>query len=118
MTPYFADIKAILDRLVSGVDQERMKAAHHEPKFRWTTLEELKGIVVRPRGDQGREYPLIEQQLVDEKRGADTNLVRALRDPNGVSPWGQMPRRPPPGRLATPEEIALIVDWLNAGMPE
>jgi hypothetical protein len=114
----FADIQLILNTLIAGRDWQRILEAHGDPTFGWDTLEQLKGVVVRPNGDMSQSYPLIEQKLIDEKRGAETNLVKALRDAGGVGFNGRMPLSPPPGRYATPQEIQTIVDWLNAGAQE
>jgi|ERR1043166_6627338 len=114
----FGQIRQILDRLVEGRDWARIRQVHGAPQFGWGTLDQLKQTVVRPDGPDGRSYSLIDPALVKAGRGADTNLVRALRDANGVDFNGRMPFRPPPGRYATPDEIQLIIDWLNAGMPE
>ncbi len=118
-TARFLDIKAILDSLVAGCDPQGMRDKHHEPNFGWVTLEQLKNVVVQPDGSLGKSYPLIDPVLVAQKRGDETNLVKALRDRQGVEGYGQMPYGPtPPARYATSEEIQKIVDWLNAGMPE
>jgi hypothetical protein len=114
----FADVKAILDSLVAGRDYNRMRQRHNAPNFGWNTLDQLKGVIVYPDGPGGTAYPLIDMALVSAKRGEDTNLVKALRDPTGVDFYGRMPYAPPPGRYATDDEIKTIVDWLNAGMPE
>jgi hypothetical protein len=117
-TPRFLDIKAILDSLVAGCDRQRMRDKHHEPNFGWDTLDQLKRVVVRPDGPLGKSYCLIDPALVAQKKGEETNLVKALRDRQGVDGYGKMPYSPPPGRYASPEEIQAIIEWLNAGMPE
>ncbi len=118
----FADVKAILDALIVGRDPAVMRAQHNNPAFGWDTLDRLqKSFVIpdpdNPSPDNPDRYLLIEPSLVAQKRGAETSLVKALRDRQGVENYGQMPPTPP-GRHATPEEIQNIVDWLNAGMPE
>jgi hypothetical protein len=114
----FAQIKQILDALVAGCDWARMRDVHGEPNFGWNTVAQLRSVTIRPTGPSGKAYPLIDMNLVNAKQAANTNLVRALRDPNGVDFNGKMPFQAPPGRHATPTEIQLIIDWLNAGMPE
>jgi|SRR6187200_3066183 hypothetical protein len=114
----FAQIKLILDDLVAGRDWDRMREVHSEPNFGWDTVAQLCSVTIRPTGPSGQAFPLIDMNLVKAKQGANTNLVRALRDPTGVDFNGKMPFQPPPGKHATPSEIQLIVDWLNAGMPE
>ena len=114
----FAEIQALLNRLIAGRNLEDLKTVHSEPHFGWDTLAQLKSLVIRPDGPDGPAYPLIDLELVQQKRGEETNLVRALSDPTGVDSYGQMPYRPPPGRYATPEEIQTIITWLNSGMPE
>jgi hypothetical protein len=112
----FADIRAILDSLVEGVDPSNLRDIHGAPNFGWATLEQLKSVVVRPDGPSGSEFPLIDMDLVQQEKGEQTNLVLALD--GGIFPYGQMPRVPPAMRRATAEEIRKITDWLNAQMPE
>ena len=114
----FADIQAILNRITAGRSMAGMKAAHNSPGFGWDTLEQLKAVVVRPEGEFGKAYPLIDPELVRQRRGQDTNLVRALAKPGGVDSYGRMPYNAPAGQYATPAEIQRIIDWLNAGLPE
>jgi hypothetical protein len=111
----FADIQAILNRITAGRSRQGMKEVHSDQSFGWDTLGQLKGVVVRPDGQFGKAYPLIDMDLVRQGRGAETNLVRALADPTGVDSYGRMPYG---GPYATPAEIQQIIDWLNAGLPE
>jgi hypothetical protein len=117
-TVRFADIQAILNRITAGRSTEGMKAAHSAPNFGWDSLEQLKSIVVRPNGQFGQAYPLIDMDLVKKGLGAQTNLVQALANPTGVDSFGRMPYGGPADRYATPAEIQQIIDWLNAGLPE
>jgi hypothetical protein len=114
----FSDIQSILNQLIAGHDMDHLRAVHSEANFGWDTLDQLKSLVIRPDGEFGNSYPLIDMQLVEQGRGDETNLVKALRDLTGVDSYGRMPYMPPPGRHASPEEIQTIVDWLNAGLPE
>ena len=114
----FAEIQSILNRLIEGRKPHDLTIVHSDPHFGWDTLAQLKGVVVHPDGPDGPAYPLIDMELVRQKRGDETNLVKALSDPTGVDSYGQMPYRPPPGRYATSEEIQKIIGWLNSGMPE
>ena len=116
-SPSFADIKAILDSLVEGLDMEHLKQVHHSPDFGWDTPEQLGRVVVRPSSEPEPSYRLIDPELVAAKKGAETNLIKALSDPTGGGWLGRMPRKPPALRYATPEQIAMIVAWINAGMP-
>ncbi len=114
----FADIQAILNRITAGRSKEGMRAAHSSPGFGWDTLEQLKAVVVRPDGEFGKAYQLIDMDLVRQGRGAETNLVQALANPSGVDSYGRMPYNAPASQYATPAEIQQIIDWLNAGLPE
>ena len=114
----FADIQAILNRITAGRSMAAMQSVHNAPTFGWDTVEQLKGVVIRPDGQFGKAYPLIDMDLVRQGRGAETNLVQALANPGGVDSYGRMPYGGPPDRYATPAEIQQIVDWLNAGLPE
>lgn len=117
-TPTFADVRAILNNLTQNCNPERMKAVHNAPNFGWETVEQLKNVVVQPYGPGGGDYPLIDMDLVRQGQGDQTNLVVALASPTGVDYNGQMPRNPPARRYATKDEVATIVAWLNAGLPE
>jgi len=115
---YFAQVKAILDELIDGHTLEHLQEVHGDASFGWETSAQLRDAVVKPTGPAGETYQLIDIELVKKGEGANTNLIKALRDANGVEFNGQMPFQPPPGRHATAQEIQLIVDWLNGGMLE
>lgn len=94
-----------------------MRQAHESENFGWETKDQLVSTIVRPRGPGGEELRLIDSELVEQGRGEETNLVRALR--TGIRSFGRMPLRPRrPSRYATDQEIDQIIAWLNAGMPE
>lgn len=117
-TPRFADVQAILNNLIKDCDLQRMRDVHNDPTFGWDTIDQLKNTVVKPMGDFGDAYPLIDMALVAKGQGDKTNLVVALASPTGVDFNGQMPRNPPARRYASAAEIQTIVGWLNAGLPE
>lgn len=113
--PRFADVKAILDRLVVGRSVARMQAAHGDPNFGWATLDQLKAVVVRPNGPgTDPAYPLIDPSLVGNGQGAKTNLVIALANSTGVDFNGRMPLNGPYAAVA---DIQTIITWIDAGMP-
>jgi hypothetical protein len=114
----FAQIKQILDSLIQGHSWQRIRSVHHEPNFGWDCVDQLRSIVVRPDGPTGPAFQLVDMDLVNQGQGANTYLVHALREDDGVDFRGRMPFRPPPGRYATESEIQLIINWLNTGMPE
>jgi hypothetical protein len=113
--PRFADVKAILDRLVKGRSVERMQEAHGDTAFGWATLDQLKAVVVRPNGPgTDPAYPLIDPNLVGNGQGSKTNLVVALANATGVDFNGQMPLN---GPYAAAADIQTIITWIDAGMP-
>ncbi len=116
--PNFKRIKKILDDITTEVSVERMRQAHASENFGWATKEQLLNSDVWPDGPGGELIRLIAPELVEQGRGAETNLVKSLRDPTGVGFKGRMPLRPPPGRFATEQEIKEIIAWLDAGMPD
>ena len=113
--PRFPQVKAILDRLVAGRSLSRMQQVHSAPNFGWETVAQLKSVVIRPDGEFGQAYPLVDMDLVNQQQGAKTNLVIALSNATGVDSYGQMPFN---GPYATKDDIQTIIDWLNAGLPE
>jgi hypothetical protein len=113
--PRFADVKAILDRLVKGRSIARMQEAHGDPAFGWATLEQLKAVVVRPNGPgTDPAYPLIDPKFVGNGQGAKTNLVIALANATGVDFNGRMPLN---GPYAAAADIKTIIAWIDAGTP-
>jgi len=68
--------------------------------------------------DGGTTFPLIDPSLIGNGQGANTNLVKALRDADGVDGNGQMPfGGNGDGQLATPLQIETIIRWIDAGCP-
>jgi|SRR5215469_6756880 len=126
-TPYVATpgqrwprIKAILDGAIAD-----WRAAHnnrvprlkqkHGPTFGWDTKADLLNAVVIV---GGQSYRLIDPDLAAQKKGDQTNLVKALRDPDGVDGNGQMPNNGPFLTVTHPDEIPEIIQWINDGMPD
>jgi hypothetical protein len=119
--PVFWDVKAILDWLTNGSTPEMLKR-RHGVTFSWSSKEELLAAVVQLDDEQctpGEDcFRLIDPNLVQERRGADTNLVKALRDEGGVNGNTQMP---PGGNADRQQATALMIDtivrWIDAGCP-
>lgn len=119
--PVFWDVKAILDWLTNGSSEETLQL-RHGLLFKWHTRQDLVDAVVQldptlctPDEDCFR---LIDPELVLQQRGADTYLVKALRDEGGVGGNGQMPAGGnADGRMATLLMIDTIVRWINLGCP-
>ena len=113
-------VKEILDGAIAD-----WRAAHnnqvpklkqkHGPTFGWDTKADLAAAsaVIG-----GQPYRLIDPDLVTQKRGAETNLVKALRDPDGVDNNGQMPNGGPYLTDTHPTYIDEIIQWINDGMPD
>jgi len=112
--------KEILDGVIAD-----WRAAHnnrvprlkqkHGPSFSWDTKADLAAASVVI-GDQ--TYRLIDPNLVALQKGAETNLIKALRDPDGVDGNGQMPNGGPYLTDTHPTFIDEIIQWINAGMPD
>ena len=119
-TPTFQDIQSILNQLIGSTTRQRLQEVHNCPDFGWDTVEQLKNVVIDPYPGVGETYPFIDMDLIKQGRGAETNLVVALRSPTGVDSMGRMPYSPPQEgrRYATETEIQTIIAWLNAGLPE
>ena len=115
--PVFSEIKTILDEITKGRSMRRMRQAHESEDFGWRTKEQLINSAVWPRGPGGDKYQLIDLELVEQGRGDETNLVKSLR--GTLASVQRMPLRPRrQSRYATDQEMVMIVEWLNAGMPE
>jgi hypothetical protein len=115
--PNFWDVKAILDWLTNHRTTQQLQSIHGST-FQWQTRQQLLGAVVNL-GDGGTTFPLIDGTLIGNGQGANTNLVKALRDPNGVDNNGQMPfGGNGDNQHATALQIETIIKWIDAGCPE
>jgi hypothetical protein len=120
-TPSFWDIKAILDWLTNKSTPEQLQTIHG-PQFKFQTRDDLVNAVVQldpPKCTPDVDcFRLIDPTLVGVNRGHETNLVKALRDANGVASIGRMPYlRNKDGQYATPLQIETIIQWINLGCP-
>jgi hypothetical protein len=109
-TPGFARVKQILDgaiaawKAANGNVEPKLTQRHHNPTFGWATKEQLANSA--PLG-----FKLIEPGVP----GKDTNLIKSLRDDDGVDGNGRMPDG---GPYLSNAEIAEIISWIDAGMPD
>lgn len=106
----FAQIKAILDQLVAG-REENLPFVHGDA-FGWADKAMLANAVARPFGSDPA-FRLIDPSLVGVGRATETNIYKALTV--GVGGFSRMPLD---GPFATDEQLALIENWINAGMPD
>ncbi|HEX6830386.1 MAG TPA: hypothetical protein VF090_02445, partial [Methyloceanibacter sp.] len=109
-SPGFAQIKAIVDRLIAGRDDD-MPLVHGEG-FGWKDKSAFVKAVVMPFGDEP-SFRLIDPALIGVGRATETFLYQALT--TGVSGY---PRMPFGGPYATDEELELIRDWIDTGTPD
>ena len=87
---------------------------YHGPLFGWTTLSELLENTVQT--SDGNSYRLIAPEMIGNGRGAEANLVIALT--TGVDDYPHMPLGGnDEGQWASPEQIATIIAWIDAGCP-
>ena len=106
----FAQVKAILDKLVLG--REPNLPFVHGDAFGWTDKQMLANAVAYPFGSDP-PFRLIDPALVGTGRATETNIYKALTV--GLGGYRQMPLG---GPYATPDELTLICDWIDAGMPD
>src|ERR1017187_3697839 len=104
----FAQVKAILDKLVKG--REDNLTFVHGDAFGWADKAMLANAVVRPFGSDPA-FRLIDPGLVGVGRAKETNIYVALTV--GIGGFERMPFG---GPYATPEQLALIADWIDGGM--
>src|SRR2546423_12844781 len=107
--PKFTDVKTVLDDAVAGWKTKNggdPDLTVHGANFGWDNKAQLAAAVAFHKR-------LIDPMLVGNGRAEETNLVKALR--TGVS---GMPRMPDDGPYLADEKIAVVVDWINGGMPD
>ena len=107
----FADVKAILDSLVSGHDWDDLNFVHGSA-FGWADKAALANAVVRPFSSDPA-YRLIDSSLVGVGRAKETNIYIALTV--GIAGFERMPFG---GPYATDEQLATICEWIDDGMPD
>lgn len=110
MAATFAQVKAILTRLVAG--RESNMPLVHGDAFGFGDKQTLADAVVRPLGSDP-PFRLIDPALVGVGRATETNLYKVLTV--GVDEYGRMPHD---GPYATDDEMAVIRGWIDAGMPD
>jgi hypothetical protein len=109
----WARVKEILDGAILGWKAQnngrepRLKP-RHGASFGWDTKEMLAAA-------NALGLRLIDPNMVGNGQGAQTNLVIALRDEDGVEGNGQMPNG---GPFLPVDQIDEIVRWIDAGMPD
>jgi hypothetical protein len=86
----------------------------HGPAFGWDTKADLLAATAVI---GGQTYRLIDPGLAAQQKGAETNLIKALRDPDGVDGNGQMPNGGPYLTDTHPTFLDEILSWINGGMP-
>ena len=110
----FIEVKQILEtaianwRAANGNAVPNLTGKHRDPNFGWSTKPQL--LAATAKG-----FRLIEPGKIGNKQGADTNLVKALRDKTGVDNNGRMPDQGPYLDLPT---IQKIIDWIDGGCPD
>lgn len=124
-TPMFWDVKAILDWLALGRTIQQLKFVHNiqDGSFGWSSRQELLNSVVKLHPTECQEgvncFKLIDPAMIGNGQGADTYLVKAIRDTDGVAGRGQMPKNGnEDGQYATALQIETIITWIDAGCPE
>jgi hypothetical protein len=117
--PTFPEVKALLDHLVKG--KEDNLHLYHGSNFKWTTKTQLlNATVVR----NGQTYQLIDPILIGSGSGDQSYLVRALTcrldlDGDGVDDVARMPYRGNiDGEYARVSDLAMLVAWIDAGCPD
>jgi hypothetical protein len=116
LVPTFQEIKAILDHLVLG--KEDNLQLFHGAGFGWNDRAQLLAAAV---AQHGHLYRLIDPTLVSNGKGRETLLVRVLTGPfqlDGIS-YPQMPHNGNiNGEFATPDQLTRIALWIDSGCPE
>src|SRR4051794_39596487 len=88
----FTEVQDVLKTAIKGWRNKNGNAVpdltgrHNDPQFGWDTKQQL--LAATAKG-----FRLIEPEKIGKNpaQGEDTNLVKALRDPDGVDENGQMP---------------------------
>jgi hypothetical protein len=106
-------VKEILDAAIAGWKvqnngREPRLSLRHGASFGWDTKDKLANA-------KAQGFRLIAPSMVGNGQGAQTNLVIALRDEDGVEGFGQMPNG---GPFLPSDQIDEIIRWIDAGMPD
>jgi hypothetical protein len=108
----WAQVKEILDGAIAAWKaqngREPKLKQKHSPNFGWDAKQDLAAAVARG-------HRLIDPAKVGNGQGAQTNLVIALRDDDGVDGNGRMPDG---GPYLGNDPINAIIRWIDAGMPD
>jgi hypothetical protein len=109
----FAEVKAVLDEAINGWKtrtgrEPNLPEAHDSPNFSFTTRQQLLDA-------EAFGFRLIDPAFVGNGRGIETNLVIALKNPDGVDGFGQMPRG---GPFLSQDRIDIVTQWIDEGVPE
>ena len=120
--PTFWDVKAILEWLTDKWTEQQLQNRHGF-EFKWHTRDELVNAKVQldpANCDLGVDcFYLIDAELIGSGRGHEANLVKALRDEDGVAGNGRMPYGGNgDGQYATALQIDIIIRWIDLGCPE
>jgi hypothetical protein len=102
----FARVQQILDTVIASWSHQHGRQpvlAKHDASFGWGTRDQLVN-------SKAFGLPLIAQDRIDGKDGANANIVVALR--TGVPGYPRMPIR---GPYLDDTEIQEIIDWIDAG---
>jgi hypothetical protein len=112
----FAEVQAILDAAIAGWRGKNDNAVpnlggkHDDPNFGWATKQQLLAATAKT-------FRLIDPDKIGKPGlGKDTNLVKALRDPEGVDENGEMPDGGP--FLKPVPDIQKVIDWIDGGCPD
>jgi hypothetical protein len=114
MAVTFADVKAVLDEAIAGWKERtgrepKLTQRHASPTFGFATREQLLNAVAFG------TYRLIDPEMIGNGRGAETNIVIALSNPDGVEGLGQMPYE---GPFLEQAKIDIIKTWIDEGANE
>jgi hypothetical protein len=110
----FVEVQAVLESAIAGWRQKNgnrvpnLTGRHNDPNFGWATKQQL--LTAKAKGFQLIDHDKIGKQ---PGQGKDTNLVKALRDTDGVDENGQMPDQGP--FLKPVPDIQKIIDWIDGG---